>query len=170
MPFDYTNIVILGKEEIKLDPTPLRFNEATLSNYLETEGSWYDYFGAKLADAEYFMQKYELEYDVAYSEKFKENKENGASDKLAEAQAKCDPDVETAKNVFLSAKHNVRLLQQHLRAWDKNHDNAMSRGHFLRKEMDKLSPNVYTSRMDTFIERRIEDVVKDAETQLESNE
>ena len=166
MSFDYMNIVMLGKEEIKLDPTPLRFNEATLSNYLETEGSWYDYFGAKLADAEYLMQKYELHHDVVYSEKFKENKEGGSSDKMAEAQAKCHEDVEAAKNMFLTAKHNVRLLQQHLRAWDKNHDNAMSRGHFLRKEMDKLTPSVYTSRADNFVERRIEDVVRDAEEQL----
>lgn len=169
MPFDYMNIVVLGKEEVKLDPTPLRFDESTLSNYLETEGSWYDYFGAKLADAEYLMQKYELAHDVVYSEKFKENKENGSSDKMAEAQAKCDPDVEAAKNTFIAAKHNVRLLQQHLRAWDKNHDNAMSRGHFLRKEMDKLTPGIYATRMDHFMERRVEDVVKDAETQLENN-
>lgn len=168
MSFDYVNIVVLGKEEVKLDPTPLRFNEATLSDYLETEGSWYDYFGAKLADAEYLMQRYELAHDVAYSEKFKENKENGSSDKMAEAQAKCDPDVEAAKNTFLGSKHNVRLLQQHLRAWDKNHDNAMSRGHFLRKEMDKLSPSVYAARTDNFL--RIDDIVKDAETQLENNE
>jgi len=168
MPFDYMNIVVLGKEEVKLDPTPLQFNESTLSTYLETEGSWYDYFGAKLADAEYLMQKYELAYEVVYSDKFKENKENGSSDKMAEAQAKCDQDVVSAKDMFLAAKHNVRLLQQHLRAWDKNHDNAMSRGHFLRKEMDKLNPSVYATRLDHFAERRIEDVVKDAEAQLEN--
>ena len=159
----------IGSEEVILDLDLMNFNEATLSHYLETEGGYYAYYGQKLADAEYVMQKYELEYDVVYSEKFKTNKENG-SDKLAEAQTKCDPDVEVAMNMFIAAKHNVRLLHQHLRAWDKNHDNAMSRGHFLRKEMDKLTPGIYASRgVDNFLERRFEEIVKDATTQLENN-
>ena len=171
MSFDYVNIVKLGNEEVKLDPTLLRFDEMTLSHYLETEGGYYDYYGQRLADAEYLMTKYELEYDVIYSEKFKESKENGCSDKLAEAYSKADSEVEAAKNMFLAAKHNVRLLQQHLRAWDKNHDNAMSRGHFLRKEMDKLAPSIYAGKGggDNFFERRVEDIgniVRDAEEQL----
>jgi hypothetical protein len=164
------NTIQIGNEEVKLDPASLCFNETNLSSYLESEGGYYNFFGQKLADAEYLQQKYELEHEVIYAEKFKESKENGATEKLAEAYAKSDPDVEQAKSMFLVAKHNVRLLQQHLKAWDKNHDNAMSRGHFLRKEMDKLSPSVYGQRVDNYLEDRVSSIIKDAETQLENKE
>jgi hypothetical protein len=35
-------------------------------------------------------------------------------------------------------------MQQHLRAWDKAHDNAQNRGHTLRKEMDKFTPKTFS--------------------------
>ncbi len=156
-------VVKLADKEVKLDPKNLEFNEHTLSEYMEKEAGWYDYFGSKLADAEYLMQRAELDYDVTYSERFKENKENGCSDKLAEANAKADSDVEEAKKVFLAAKHKVRLLQQHLRAWDRAHENAQSRGHFLRKEMDKLNKDIYGPKADNYLERRIEEIVKEVD-------
>ena len=154
-------IIKVGEKEVRLDPKNLEFNEHTLSEYMEREAGWYDYYGSKLADAEYLMQRAELEHDVTYSERFKENKDNGCSDKLAEASAKADHDVEEAKKLVLSAKLKVKLLQQHLRAWDRAHDNAQSRGHFLRKEMDKLSKDIYGSKTDNYLERRIEDLATD---------
>lgn len=156
-------IVNLGGKEVKLDPKKLNFNEHTLSEYMETEAGWYDYFGARVADAEYLMQRLELEYDVKYSERFKENKDQGCSDKLAEANAKADPDVEEAKKNVLAARHKVKLLQQHLRAWDRAHENAQSRGHFLRKEMDKLNKDIFGPKADNYLERRIEDIVKEVD-------
>lgn len=146
MQFSKTEVEVRG-EIITLDSSKLHFDEASLSEYLETEGGWYDYFAAKLAEAEYELQLLDVDCDAMYSEKFTSYKSNvGGSDKFAEANAKMDADYVDLKKKAIEAKRNTRLLAQHLRAWDKSHDNAQSRGHFLRKEMDKLgrpimSPN-----------------------------
>lgn len=152
----------IGDRDVVLDPQRLKFNETTLSEYIESEAGWVDHFGSCLADAEYIHQRLELEYDTLYAERFKERKENGDTDKLAEANTKADPDVETAKKNAMLAKHKVRLLQQHLRSWDRAHENAQSRGHFLRKEMDKLNKDIYT-KTDNFFEQRLEDIVKEVD-------
>jgi hypothetical protein len=153
-------VIRLGDKEVKLDPANMKFNEITLNDYMEKEAGWYDYFGSMLAEAEYLMQRIELEHDTLYSERFKEHKEQGCSDKLAEANAKADPDVEKAKLDYLASKHKVRLLQQHLRAWDRAHENAQSRGHFLRKEIDKLNKDIY-GKPDNYLERRLDDIIKE---------
>lgn len=152
-------IIKLGDKEVKLDPNSMKFNEITLNSYMETEAGWYDFYGALLADAEYLMQRMELEYDTLYSERFKEHKESGCTEKLAEANSKSDQDVVKAKLDYLSAKHRVRLLQQHLRAWDRAHDNAQSRGHFLRKEIDKLNRDIH-GKVDNYLEQQLDQIVK----------
>jgi len=140
----------LGQEEIIIDPKRLQINEASLSKYLEEEAVWYDYFGRKMADAEFLLQAKDNEYDVKYAEKFASHKESGCSDKLADANAKSDPEVEELKKSCIATKHKVKSLQQHLRAWDRNHDNAQSMGHNLRKEMDKFNSEIYlSSRRDS---------------------
>lgn len=155
--------VKLGNEVVDLDPKRMHFNEANLSKYQEEEAVWYDYFGRKLADAEYLLQSYEQEHDVKYSEKFASFKESGNSDKLADANAKADPEVEEAKKKCLVAKHKVKLLQQHLRAWDKNHDNAQNRAHTIRKELDKLHSDFYFKNRElTTEEQKLEDIIGDA--------
>lgn len=140
---DETKQIKVNGVDIYLDPEKLRFNEASLSRFFEEEGLNYDFYGHQLAEAELVMQMYELNYDVKFSEKFKRAKEDGASDKLAEHSARIDPEVVELQKAVLAAKRNVRLLQQHLRAWDKTHENAQSRGHTLRREMDKLMPVIY---------------------------
>lgn len=147
----------IGAEEVILDTKLMEFNEATLSSYIEKEGGLYAYYGEKLADAEYAHQRAEQEYEVLYARKFKTYKESGGSDKLAESSAKADIEVEEAKKRALTWKYKVRLLQQHLRAYDKNHDNAQSRGHMLRKEMDKLGANIYGQTLDD----RVKEFIKD---------
>lgn len=151
-------IINLDDEEVSLDESKFAFSEATLSNYLQTEAGWYDYFGAKLAKAEFIYQRKEMEYESLYGEKFKTFKEDGATEKKAEACCKSDNELKAAKLVVLEAKFNVRLIQQHLRAWDKNHENAQSRGHFLRKEMDKLHRDVIKEYSDP-----VEEIVKNLE-------
>lgn len=144
MQFSKTELMVRG-EKIVLDSSRLHFDESSLSEYLETEGGWYDYFAAKLAEAEYELQLLEVECEAMYSEKFTSYKSNaGGSDKFAEANAKMDNDYVELKKKVVEAKRNSRLLAQHLRAWDKCHDNAQSRGHFLRKEMDKLNRTIMT--------------------------
>ena len=162
---DYKKQTIkLGSMEVVIDPENMRFNESNLSMYLEREGSWYDYFGQRLADAEAFLARLYLEYDVKYAEKFKHSIVQGSSDKLAEAYSKSEPEVEEAKKRSIASKHKVRLLQQHLRAWDKNHDNAQSRGHMIRKEMDKLNIDIYkTKQLDEDIDSKVSAIIKEAD-------
>lgn len=149
--------VTLNNEQIHLDPKKMEFNEVTLNEYLEREALWYDYYGQKLAEAEYLAQRYELDYEVLFAQKFKEFKEGeGGSDKLTECKVVACSDVENAHKEVIAAKAKVKHLQQHLRAWDKSHDNAQSRGHMLRREMDKLSLDIYHK---TDVEQRLDEII-----------
>lgn len=153
---DITKIVVNG-EEVILDRSKLVFSEGTLSRYIEMEGGWYDYFGAKLAESEKELADKEANYEVIYSKRFTYWKDEYgcSSDKVAEAKTKADQEVVDAKSEVIEAKLNVRLLQQHLRSWDKNHENAQSRGHFLRKEMDKLNRDIKFSSEEDLVTQSI---------------
>ena len=129
-------------QTVIIDPKNLRFDEATLSIYIQHEAAYYDNFGGALAWAERYLQKKENLHDKVYFERFVEAKESGGSDRLAEAKAKSDPTVTVLNEEVAHAKYIVNRLKQHLRAWDKNHDNAQSMGHMLRKQMDKLNSEI----------------------------
>lgn len=132
----------IGGQEIVLDNSRLAFNEFSLNNFMENLALWYDYFSQKLAEAEAILSYKEYEYDVLFSSSYERSKEEGCTDKLAEANAKKDANVCEAKKEIIGAKHKVTLLKQHLKAWDKAHENAMSRGHMVRKEMDKINTDI----------------------------
>jgi hypothetical protein len=149
---DIRRITVCG-DEVVLDSSKLHFSEGTLSEYLENEGGWIDYFGAKLAEAERQYAEMEMdiereedEYDRVYSKVFATLKTTeGGSDKLVETQTKVEPTVVDARNKLLEIKSKgielkyvVKSLYQHLRAWDKNHENAQNRGNTLRKELERL--------------------------------
>ena len=162
-------INIAGREVV-IDPQILKFDESTLTQYIQTEGGYYDSYGAYLARAEEALALCDMQYDQIYSERFMEAKERGASDKLAESTSKADADVVNAKALCVKAKYKVKRLQQHLRAWDKNHDNAQSLGHMLRKEMDKLHANIISKHTAYEIEqfkqdRKIDQTVQSMEEQ-----
>jgi hypothetical protein len=164
------NVTVYG-QSVDLDTAKLAFSEGTLSEYLETEGGWIDYYGAKLAEAERQYAEMEMEvereedeYDRVYSRVFSTLKTTeGGSDKLVEGQSKVEPTVVAARKKVLEIKtksielkYIVRLLQQHLRAWDKNHENAQNRGNTLRKELerlykDKVTTSAYEDKMDDII-------------------
>jgi hypothetical protein len=129
--------------EVIIDPENLRFDERTLTSYIQTEGGHYDNIGAYLALAERHLQNSEVKHEKMYSQRFVEAKEEGSSDKLAEARAKCDTDVNELKSDIVEAKYIVNRLKNHVKAWDKSHDNAQSLGHMLRKQMDKLNGDIY---------------------------
>jgi hypothetical protein len=154
-PNSQTTIKV-GGQEVVLDNSRLAFNEVSLNAFMENLALWYDYFSQKLAEAEALLAYKEYEYDVLFSGAYEKNKEAGATDKLAEANAKKDPDVCEAKKEIIAAKHKVTLLKQHLKSWDKAHENAMSRGHMVRKEMDKLSTDIVFRNRDD----RVADIVK----------
>ena len=134
---------------VDVNPDSLRFNESNLSQYIQTEAGYYDNFGAYLSLAEKNLQNCELRHEKLMNERFVESKESGGSDKLAEAKAKCDPDVVSLKEKLNDAKYVVNRLKQHLRAWDKNHDNAQSLGHMQRKLMDKLNGDIMSSNSNS---------------------
>lgn len=148
-------VIKLGGQEIVLDNSRLSFNEVSLNNFMENLALWYDYFSQKLAEAEAILAYKEYEYDVLFSAAYERSKEGGCTDKLAEANAKKDQNVCEARKEIIGAKHKVTLLKQHLKAWDKAHENAMSRGHMVRKEMDKLHTDIVFKNRDD----RVNDVI-----------
>jgi len=156
-------------QNVILDNSKLYFSENTISEYLEQEGAWIAYFGAKLCDAERQHAEIELEveraddeYDRTYSRIFALIKDTeGKSDKYTEGAAKIDPTVVAAKQKFselkaklIESKHVARLIYQHLKAWDKNHENVQNRGNTLRREMDRLNKDVMYS---------VDDIVKEVD-------
>lgn len=145
----------IGNQEVVLDNSRLAFNEVSLNAFMENLALWYDYFSQKLAESEAILAYKEYEYDVLFSAAYERSKEGGCTDKLAEANAKKDPNVCEAKKDTIGAKHKVTLLKQHLKAWDKAHENAMSRGHMVRKEMDKLNTDIVFRGRDD----RVHDIV-----------
>jgi hypothetical protein len=177
--FEDLLVIDISGEKVYLDRNKLNFNELTLSEYIEKEGGYIDYFGAmlslaekELANIENEIERLNIEYEKIYSKKFSDYKsEHNGSDKFVEAKVFPDSEVQAAKlNVIdakgraIEAKYKVRLLQQHLRAWDKNHENAQSRGHFLRKEMDKLNRDIYLrSKTDDYLESKVDDIVKEVD-------
>jgi len=140
--------VKIGGQDIILDNSRLAFNEISLNNFMENLALWYDYFSQKMAEAEAILAYKEYEYDILFSSAYEKSKEEGCTDKLAEANAKKEPNVCEAKREIIGAKHKVTLLKQHLKAWDKAHENAMSRGHMVRKEMDKLNTDIVFKNKD----------------------
>lgn len=159
--------LIFDKYDVVVDPAKLFFDEDSLSHYIQTEGGHYDNFGSYLSLAEKNLQNKELHYEKVFSERFVEAKENGSSDKLAEAKAKCDPVVVLIKEQITEARYVVNRLKNHLKAWDKNHDNAQSLGHMLRKQMDKLNSDItggttYRNSLTDFgsdMDKRLDEVV-----------
>lgn len=158
--------------EIVINSEYLRFDEMTLSDYIQKEAGYYDNFGGYLALAEKNLQNKEMYHERIYSERFVEAKENGATEKMAEAKAKADPDVVSAKQDIIDARYISNRLKQHLKAWDKSHDNAQSMGHMIRKQMDKLNLDIMSSNpqrggvpgMDRFIEQTVTPFMEKDET------
>jgi hypothetical protein len=142
--------LVIDGQEVILEPKNLYFSEQTLSEYLMKEGSWYDNFGAYLARAERELQIAESYYDNLYSLKFADIKEEGGSDKVVEARAKIDQDVITAAKLKTTAKYVVSRLKNHLKAWDKNHENARSLGYTRCKEMEKLGNDIRSRSYDAY--------------------
>lgn len=157
-----TEKLAFDKYEVEIDPENLRFDEQSLSDYIQKEGGHYDNFGAYLALAERNLQNKQTAHEKLFCERFEEAKELGASDKLAEAKAKKDVDVVDAKNDVIEAQYAVNRLKNHLKAWDKNHDNAQSLGHMLRKQMDKLGNDIYGNHgwQGSHLDRDVAETVK----------
>jgi len=137
--------ITVGSDEIVLDPRRLEFNETNLSQYMMQEAGWYNYFGQRLADLEAILDMTDLEYDRRYNDRFVINKEAGGSDNFVKAKTEAEPELVELQKKLTAIKRNVTKLKLHLKAWDKNHENAQSVGHTLRREMDKLNVDIRSS-------------------------
>ena len=162
MSDEQEDAVLVHKDRVVLNPKHLKFDDATLNNYLMEASGWYNYYGQKLADAESFLQLFESRYDSEYSRKFVFFKESGGTEKTAEAKAKSDPDVEKAKQACIVAKRTVGKLKQFLRAMDKSHESAINFGYMLRKEMDKTNFRIKQAA-EMEMGERVDQIIKAAE-------
>lgn len=131
--------IIVNNIEVDLNPDNLRFNQTNIISYFLKEGPLYAFYGQALANAERDLQVLDTDLDVLYASKYSFFKADGCTDKQSENNAKSDEDVSSLKKQIVEKKHIVKLLQSYLRALDRNHENAQSLGHMMRKEMDKMS-------------------------------
>jgi len=138
--------VIVNNKEIILDPDNMKFNEFTLSEYMDKEYAWIDYYGKQLEMANKELSLTELAYETKYNEIYILNKDQGGSDTYCKAKSQCNQECVELYGKVIERKSAVGFLKMYLKAWDKNHDNAQNRGHTLRKELDKLNKDIYEGR------------------------
>jgi hypothetical protein len=150
--------VQIGDVSVDLDPDRLLFNEATLGQFQECLATWYDHFGEMFCTADYYYSCAKEHAEIVYARIYAEKKEEGATEKQADAQARLHPDVIKSKKQTLQAKYKRDQIQHHIRSWDKAHDNAQNRGHTIRKEMDKLQSEIYFKNKD--LAEKVEEIVK----------
>lgn len=137
-------VVKVGQDEIDLDETLLEFNEATISEYLQKEAALYNYYYECLNNATYYLSTFEDRYEAAYNSNFVLAKEEGKSDKMAEAKAASDPEVLEAQKKVRLCKKNKDMIYSFLRSFDKAHENALNFCYNLRKELDKIYGSIKT--------------------------
>jgi hypothetical protein len=150
--------VMIGEEEVTMDPAILEFGETNLNEFLTKVGGWHAYFAEKHADAMFILGLYEAKYEETHGKRFRELKGSGnsVSIPLAEAAAKSDPDVIEALEKMLNARLNKDLIGGFLKSIDKAFQAAMNYGYNKRKEMDKLGASIMTDD----VEQRIMDALK----------
>lgn len=135
----------LDDEIVVLDPNKLSFNDATLSTFMEELSIYYDYFSSKTTKAEELLANTELEIEQKHAEHFLKAKTDGLSDKTAEAYAKVQDEMKELCKRENRFKVAAKQLKEYVKALDKAHSMAQNRGYMLRKEMDKLNSDIYSS-------------------------
>ena len=150
-PLEKVTVTVNGKDLV-LDPENMKFNEFTLSEYMDKEYAWIDYFGKQLELATKELALAELAYETKFNEIFIETKDGGGSDTYGKAKSQSHPDCVALHQAVIDRKSVVGFLKSHLKAWDRNHDNAQNRGHTLRKELDKLNKDIYHKKEDGLCE------------------
>lgn len=137
-----TQKIKLGEEEVELNPENLKFSDANLNDYLKTSAATLAYYNEKHAMAQYISGIRDDKAEEVYERKFKEAKENGATEKLANAVASTDADVLEAKKKARASKYHSALLYGYIRALDRANTNAINLGYNIRKEMDKMGLSI----------------------------
>jgi hypothetical protein len=132
----------LGDEEVSLDPANLQFSEANLNEFLCKLPALYAYYSAKWAEAQHLNYCCEDAVEAIFAQKFELYKNQGGSDKLADARASADKEVSDARRAARKTKLFMQEIYGYLRSLDKAHENALNLGYNIRKEMDKLHPGI----------------------------
>lgn len=145
--FGKKRTVNIDGEDVVLDPSNLTFNDATLNQFFELVSGFIDYYGQKLADANRLVARSEANYERLYIEKFRQFREgvggeSGKSEKTSELYAKAEPEVVQAKQQLHENQYKRDSIWNHLKAMNAAREDAYNRGHFLRKEMDKLNADI----------------------------
>jgi len=143
-PLDKVTVRVNNKDVV-LDPANMRYSENSLHEYMGVEYGWVDYLGKQLEHAQKEMLVADIDVEALYSLKFMESKDQGNSDNYAKAFATASVDVVAARKRVVERKEAVGHIKAHLRARDKNHENAQNRGHTLRHEMKILNRDIYES-------------------------
>lgn len=128
--------VNVGDEVFTLDLADLKFTDATLNEFFERIAGRIDYVGRAVATATRHHSLVVQEGERQYLRKYKEFKEDKASDKTAEMFAKADPLYQELQVKAIDAKYLQNQLYHHLSALNSALENAHNRGHMLRKEME----------------------------------
>lgn len=132
--------VKVGEEDVLLDDDNLRVSEEGLNEFLCKFAAVYNYYSGRWSEAQYYNYILEDHVETLYAKKFDFYKNEGSTDKLAEARAKSNEDVSNARLNARKAKLAMQRLHGYLRSLDKAHEDALNLGYNLRKEMDKMFP------------------------------
>ena len=150
----------INGEEVSLDPSNLQFSHENLNDYLCKVPALYAYYSDKWAEAQHVNYCQEDISESVYAHKFEFYKNDGVSDKLAEAKTKSDKEVMDAKSAARQSKLDMQAIYGYLRALDKAHENALNLGYNIRKEMDKIHPGIKSGR-DMDIDKALERVLNE---------
>ena len=141
--FGKVRIITVEGEDVVLDPRNLRFTDATLNQFFELVSGFCDYYGQKLAEANRSVARCEQLFERFYIEKFRHFRENeGKSEKTSELYSKAEDEVVRAKSAVHEMTFKRDSILNHLKALNAAREDAHNRGHFLRKELEKLNMDV----------------------------
>lgn len=132
-------VITLGRRKFILDRSLLRFDETNVNQFLSDFASIYDEFGEGHALAQAEQDSIKHRYESLKQQRFAEFKEGEkCTEKLAEAKAINDADVQELHEKLIQATYRSKRLAIWLRSLDDSHDSVREFCYNLRKEMDKI--------------------------------
>jgi hypothetical protein len=146
-PTEITEVEVRGKK-ITLDPKNMRFDENNIGEYMNKEHGWVDFFGKQLEHVKKDILDSEVEEEKYHAEAYISAKDSGNTDNYAKFSANKDQNFITQRKETNRLKEIAGLIEQHLKAWSKNHENVQNRSHTIRQEMKVLNGGTYYEDSD----------------------
>ncbi len=128
----------MGDITVELDRRNLEFDKANINQFLAEYAGNLDYYHGLHAYAQQEWENRRAKYNATHAEKFIVFKTGGKSDKLAEAMADMDQEIQELQKAMFAAQYRSRRLYGWLDAMDAAYTSAKEFCWNLRKEMDKL--------------------------------